>query len=112
MAHPNELLEKQAPNRIVLVDEAQTYTGDFYAYTPVILDTDSNPAVTSFIVETKTDEGSVIEYDTTDTEFKETASKTSITMPAAVGVTVFGQFSKFIGKANCSVILYLSDLDR
>ena len=111
MAHPNELLKKQAPNRIVLVDEAQTYTGDFYAYTPVILDT-SNPAVTSFVVQTKSDEGSVIEYDTTDTEFKETAGKTNITMPAAVGVTVFGQFSKFTGKANCSVILYLSEQDR
>ena len=107
MAHPNELLEKQAPNRIVLVDEAQTYTGDFYAYTPVILDTN----ITSFVVQTKTDDRS-IEYDTTDEEFKETATKTDITMPAAVGVTVFGQFSKFTGAGSCSVILYLSDLDR
>ena len=112
MAHPNELLKKQAPNRIVLVDEAQIYTGDFYAYTPVILDTSSDPAVTSFVVQTKSSDGSVIEYDTTDTEFKETAGKTNITMPAAVGVTVFGQFSKFTGKANCSVILYLDDQDR
>lgn len=108
MAHPNELLKKQAPNRIVLVDEAQTYTGDFYAYTPVILDS----GTTSFVVQTKSTEGSVIEYDTTDTEFKETAGKTNITMPAAVGVTVFGQFSKFTGVASCSVILYLSEQDR
>ena len=108
MAHPNELLKKQSPNRIVLVDEAQTYTGDFYAYTPVILGGNT----TSFVVQTKADEGSVIEYDTTDVEFKETGGKTDITMPAAVGVTVFGQFSKFTGAASCSVILYLSDLDR
>lgn len=108
MAHPNELLKKQAPNRIVLVDEAQTYTGDFYAYTPVIL----AEGTTSFIVQTKNNEGSVIQYDVTDTEFKETADKTNITMPAAVGVTVFGQFSKFTGAASCSVILFLSEQDR
>lgn len=105
MAHPNEIIKKQAPNRIVLVDEAQSYTGDFYAYTPVILASET----TSFVVQTKSGEGSVVEYNTT---FKETAADTDITMPAAVGVTVFGQFSKFTGVANCSVILYLDEQDR
>lgn len=107
MAHPNEILQKQAPNRIVLVDEAQTFTGNFYAFTPVILDS----AVTSFLVQTK-DGGSVAEYDATSTSFEQTETKTNITMPAAVGVTIFGGFSKFTGAANCSVILYLDDQDR
>jgi len=106
MAHPNEYLQKQAPTKIVLVDEAQSYNGEFYAYTPVILAS----GITSFVVQTP-DKGNVTEYDTTDTEFKETAAKTDITMPAAVGVTVFGRFSKFTGVANCSVILYLEEQD-
>ena len=108
MAHPNEIIKKQAPNRIVLVDEAQTYTGNFYAFTPVIL----AAGTTSFVVQTKQGEGSVVEYDTTATKFNEAESKTNITMPAAVGVTIFGQFSKFAGVANCSVILYLDEQDR
>jgi hypothetical protein len=109
MAHPNEIIKKQAPNRIVLVDEAQTFTGKFYAFTPVILAT----STTSFAVETNGG-GGVMEYDATATPagFVETGVNTSITMPAAVGVTVFGQFSKFTGVANCSVILYLDEQDR
>lgn len=103
MAHPNEFLKKQAPNRIVLVDEAQTYTGDFYAYTPVIL----GSGITSFVVQTP-DQGNVTEH---ATDFKATNADTNITMPAAVGVTVFGRFSKFTGVDGCSVILYLEEQD-
>lgn len=107
MAHPNEIIKKQAPNRIVLVDEAQAFTGKFYAFTPVILAS----GTTSFAVETNGG-GGVMEYDATETDFVETGTRTSITMPAAVGVTVFGQFSKFTGVADCSVILYLDEQDR
>ena len=102
MPHPNEYLKKQAPTKIVLVDEAQTFTGNFYAYTPVIV----ADGTTSFAVETSR-AGDVTEY--TSASFKATAADTSIAMPAAVGVTVFGQFSKFTGVAGCSVILYLED---
>ena len=103
MPHPNEYLKKQAPTKIVLVDEAQTFTGNFYAYTPVILPSDDT--VTSFVVRTP-QQGDVTEY---SSAFKGTAADTDITMPAAVGVTVFGRFSKFTGAANCSVILYLEE---
>ena len=103
MPHPNEYLKKQAPTKIVLVDEAQTFTGNFYAYTPVILPSDDS--VTSFVVETPR-AGNVQTY---SSGFKDVAADTSITMPAAVGVTVFGQFSKFTGAGSCSVILYLED---
>lgn len=104
MPHPNEYLKKQAPTKIVLVDEAQVFTGNFYAYTPVII----ADGTTSFAVETSR-AGDVTEYNGGSSAFKATAADTSITMPAAVGVTVFGQFSKFTGVAACSVILYLED---
>lgn len=104
MAHPNEVLNKQVPTKIVLVDEAQVFTGSFYAFTPVILGT----GITSVVVQTA-GEGTVTQYDSGTTKFAETAVKTNITMPAAVGVTIFGRFSKFTGDANSSYILYLSD---
>lgn len=103
MAHPNEYLKKQSPTRIVLVDEAETFTGNFYAFTPIVLG-----ATTSFVVQTP-NAGNVQTY--SSTAFKDVAADTDITLPAAVGVTVFGSFSEFTGTADSKVILYLEEQD-
>lgn len=102
MAHPNEYLKKQSPTRIVLVDEAQTFTGNFYAFTPVVLG-----GTTSFVVQTP-NAGNVQTY---SSGFKDVAADTNVTLPAAVGVTIFGSFSKFTGTGDSKVILYLEEQD-
>tara|TARA_R100001591_G_C4316724_1_gene174362 strand:+ start:677 stop:988 length:312 start_codon:yes stop_codon:yes gene_type:complete len=103
MAHPNEYLKKQSPTRIVLVDENQSFTGNFYAFTPIVLG-----ATTSFVVQTP-NSGNVQTY--SSDAFKDVAKDTNITLPAAVGVTIFGSFSKFTGTGDSKVILYLEEQD-
>ena len=102
MAHPNEYLKKQSPTRIVLVDEAESFTGNFYAFTPIVLG-----ATTEFTVQTP-NAGNV---QTHSSGFKDVAADTDIVIPAAVGVTIFGSFSKFTGTGDSKVILYLEEQD-
>ena len=102
MAHPNEYLKKQSPTRIVLVDEAETFTGNFYAFTPIELG-----ATEEFTVQTP-NAGNVQSY---SNGFKDVAAGTDIIIPAAVGVTIFGSFSEFTGTSDSKVILYLEEQD-
>jgi len=111
MAHPSN----QFPKNFVLVNEAQTVTGDFYAI-QVLVAADANMTVKgSGILEylaanggdgTHLDSSGNVLGSTHDAGFYEALSTQAVTLPCIAGNTIYGKFNSVTGTSGDSFIVY------
>lgn len=111
MAHPSN----QFPKSFILVNEAQTVTGDFYAI-QVLVAADANMTVKGVgIFEylaanggngTHLDSSGNVLGAAHAAGFYEAISTQSVTLPCIAGTTVYGSFNSVTGQSGDQFIVY------
>ena len=111
MAHPSN----QFPKNFVLLNEAQTVTGDFYAIQVLVAADASMTVKGSGILEylaadggagTHLDSSGDVLGATHDAGFYEAISTQAVTLPCVAGTTIYGSFNAVTGTSGDQFIVY------